>query len=385
VPDPDPAWTAALSLLTEREAAVLSLRRGALGGPHQSFAALAKQLGMSRQRAYQLYERAMGVLRNREETQELAARLAPMPEAIGPVGEETESSAELDVVDSAPSERDVEIAMKLVAEAERELGAALEACRDSGDHELVAALGSGRTVVATHLRELGLAATPPGPPLAIHRDGTDHDKAVRFARRYPGRPARDPSLPKRGRGRPVDPARLAMLERVHRGELDHATAAAELGLKRPAWTQWVAYHEQKAVGSAEAPREITRASVEPAGKGRGGRPFNVEKNARRAALLARLNAGELTNAEAAAELGIKVSAWSSWKGLHRKRMGAEPRKMAGNAARAGKRGRPEDKAEIGGAGDLAQRLARLDQLERFGRELKQRLRDLVRLVDQALG
>ncbi len=74
-------------------------------------------------------------------------------------------------------------------------------------------------------------------------------------------------------------------------------------------------------------REIEQASVEKpvalvTGKRRDGRPFNVAENERRAALLARLVAGEITNAEAAAELGIKASAWSSWKVLHRKRMAA---------------------------------------------------------------
>jgi hypothetical protein len=176
---------------------------------------------------------------------------------------------------------------------------------------------------------------------------------------------------KRGRGRPVDPARLAMLERVLRGELGHATAAAELGMKRPAWMQWFAYHEKQAGGSAslEAPREIARASLESAGKGRGCRPFNVAENARRAALLARLDAGELTNAEAAAELGITVGAWSSWKTSHTKR-----------AARP-----VTDDARASRDPNVVKRLARLDELERFGTELKQRLRDLLRLVNQALG
>jgi hypothetical protein len=71
---------------------------------------------------------------------------------------------------------------------------------------------------------------------------------------------------KRGRGRPVDPARLAMLGRVQRGELDHDEAAAELGLTHQVWSAWVAYQAKKQGHPAVAARATASPDLESFGR-----------------------------------------------------------------------------------------------------------------------
>jgi hypothetical protein len=485
VNDPAHVWRAALALLTERERAVLTLRHGAFGGERLTFADVSSKLRITRQRAHQLHHRAIEVLRHRDETRELAEKLAAGAAPVErDVKGEPEPNTVIAVVDPAPTKRALTIAMKRVAEADRELAQAIEACRDHGHEALGAALQSARTVIGVHMRELvevpvlaARATERVSTALSVDREDDDHDRRIRILRQTGGkeaRPARDPSIPKRGRGRPVDPARLEMLRRVERGELGHAKAAAELGLTRSRWTGWVAYQTKNASGQSVAavasevvspprprvdpteiarrvavldrvksgeltndqaaaevgmrrwkwetwkstyrkgqsskaaarsaaaasatpdtspsgadrphgldaldrpevvsrtPMEIARVKNEPSldadddaveqRKRRDGRPFNVAENERRAALLARLVAGEITNAEAAAELGIKTSAWSSWKVLHRKRMaaaeapGGADRSPERTSVRRG-RGRPENVQET------ARRAAALERVQ----------------------
>ncbi|MBK9386610.1 MAG: hypothetical protein IPN34_17495 [Planctomycetes bacterium] len=108
---------------------------------------------------------------------------------------------------------------------------------------------------------------------------------------------------------------------------------------------------------------------------RRGRPENVQETARRVAMLGRVQAGEISNAEAAKELGISYTAWSGCKANYGKRNGvvvAEPRKVGTRA-----------KAIVPApTSDLRELVARFEVLERFGIELKARLRGLVRFVEK---
>jgi hypothetical protein len=98
---------------------------------------------ITRTRAHQLRCRTVEVLRHRDETRELAEKLA----AVGaPVVRDTEPKENMVIaVDSAPTKRDRSIAMKLVKQADRELAIAIDACRDAGDEALGAALESARS------------------------------------------------------------------------------------------------------------------------------------------------------------------------------------------------------------------------------------------------
>jgi hypothetical protein len=69
-------WRKALSILSEREGSVLSLRHGAFGGESLSFSEIGEQLGISRQRAHQLYEGALERLVGNEELRALVPAIA---------------------------------------------------------------------------------------------------------------------------------------------------------------------------------------------------------------------------------------------------------------------------------------------------------------------
>ncbi|MBK8232980.1 MAG: hypothetical protein IPK72_20950 [Candidatus Eisenbacteria bacterium] len=75
-------------------------------------------------------------------------------------------------------------------------------------------------------------------------------------------------------------------------------------------------------------------------------------------MLERVQRGELDHDEAAAELGIKLTAWNSWRAYHSKRQGHPA---------------------------VAPSATRLSDFERFGRELKQRVRAMLELVEGWLG
>jgi hypothetical protein len=115
-------------------------------------------------------------------------------------------------------------------------------------------------------------------------------------------------------------------------------------------------------------REIERTLTVPAAKQvssptgkRRDRPANVAETARRAVVLERVQASEITNAEADAELGLTVATWSSWKTYHAKRVG-----------------RP-------GTGDARILARRLNDLEPFALDLRHRLRGLLALVERWRG
>ncbi|MBK9386070.1 MAG: hypothetical protein IPN34_14760 [Planctomycetes bacterium] len=158
-----------------------------------------------------------------------------------------------------------------------------------------------------------------------------------------------------------------MLARVERGELDHSAAAKELGLTPGVWGLWRA-RQAKGQGKSTVAKRGARKNAR-------GRKADASETARRVAVLERVQAGELNNAAAARELGIKVGAWGVWKGGYLKRTGG------------GKQGRPPGKAAIRASaptGGLAGIVAQLEGLQSFGEELKVRVRAMVELVERRL-
>ncbi|MBK8232987.1 MAG: hypothetical protein IPK72_20985 [Candidatus Eisenbacteria bacterium] len=116
----------------------------------------------------------------------------------------------------------------------------------------------------------------------------------------------------------------------------------------------------------------------PTGKRRG-RPANVQETARRVAVLERVQTGEITKAEAAAELGIAYGTWAGWRALYGKRAGVIPAPIA--RASVEPTSIPTGKP----AADVAKLVERVEELERFGRELRHRLRDPLALVERWVG
>jgi hypothetical protein len=165
--------------------------------------------------------------------------------------------------------------------------------------------------------------------------------------------------------------RLAMLARVERGELDHSAAARELGLTPGVWGLWRARHA-KASGSG---KPVAKKRAKASGRGR---KADAAETARRVAMLGRVQAGEMNNAEAAKVLGISDAAWAAWKSYYLKK--------AGGAKLAARRGRPTKAATAAQrparpANPLAGLVAQLEGLRRFGAELRERVRAIEALVE----
>lgn len=112
---------------------------------------------------------------------------------------------------------------------------------------------------------------------------------------------------------------------------------------------------------------------------RSGRPANVQETARRAAVLERVQAGEISNAEAATEIGIAYGTWASWKALYAKRAGVIPAPIARASVE------PTSIATGKPAADVAKLVARVEELERFWSELRERIRDLLAVVERWVG
>jgi hypothetical protein len=164
--------------------------------------------------------------------------------------------------------------------------------------------------------------------------------------------------------------RLAMLARVERGELDHSAAAKQLGLPPGVWGLWRA-RQAKGQGKKPAAKRAARKNAR-------GRKANPAETDRRVAMLGRVQDGELNNPAAARELGIKVGAWGVWKSGYLKRAG-------GKRTPAFRRVRPPGTVTTrasASSGSLASIVAQLESLQRFGEELKVRVREMVALAER---
>ncbi|MBK9387304.1 MAG: hypothetical protein IPN34_21015 [Planctomycetes bacterium] len=408
------SWSTAIATLTDRELSAMVLRFGFRTGKPESFAAIGRELGENRVRAKAIFTNALGRLGRMEKTRALARYLADLNAALSsgaeavpsdaarsdqavavqhlrrraPAIEETryetlnggsdEDALEIDrgapAIDAAnsdaaapigdgdsavdqdePADREEEVAdepvserdaLKLVHAADRELARAIEQC--FGREDLLAELQRARTRVATGMREIEQTPT-------VH--AVKQVSSPTGKRR--GRPANDQETARRA----------AVLERVQAGEISNAEAATEIGIAYGTWAGWKALYRRRmgedAVRGRTARSESRPAETSSVRRGRG-RPENTVETARRAALLARVNSGEITNAEAAADLGIMVATWASWRSYH--------------AKRAGRPG--ADDTRVASEPHLEQRLARLEELERFGKELKARLKALLRFVEE---
>ncbi|MBK9387302.1 MAG: hypothetical protein IPN34_21005 [Planctomycetes bacterium] len=151
------------------------------------------------------------------------------------------------------------------------------------------------------------------------------------------------------------------------GELDHSAAAKELGLTPGVWGLWRARH---AKGQGKKP--VARKAAKKDARGRRADPAET---ARRVSMLERVQAGEVNNAAAAKDQGIKVGAWGAWKSGYLKRSGGGAKK------RGSPPGRITTRASAATDG-LAGVIAQLDGLRRFGEELRERISAIVELVEQ---
>jgi hypothetical protein len=171
--------------------------------------------------------------------------------------------------------------------------------------------------------------------------------------------------------------RLAMLARVERGELDHSAAAKALGLTPGVWGLWRARLAKGQSGKAVAKKA--------ARKNPRGRKADPAETARRVAMLGRVQAGELNNARAAKELGIKIGAWGVWKSGYLKRTGGAKPARRGRPPVPARRGRPPGKATTRAStptGSLAGIVAQLEGLQSFGDELRERVGAMAEMVER---
>ncbi|MBK9387354.1 MAG: hypothetical protein IPN34_21270 [Planctomycetes bacterium] len=416
------------------------LRFGFRTGKAESFAAIGRELGANRIRVQAVFRNAIQRLGAQDETRGLARYLAdlnavlseeepaeiasrpvpvieevdevepdkgedaPEPTREVPVREDANAvSPEAAAVDQDEpvSERD---ALKLVRAADRELARAIEEC--VGREDLLAELQRARHRIAAGLREIELASVE--KPVVVVSG-------------------------KRREGRPFNVVenerRAALLTRLVAGEITNAEAAAELGIKASAWSSWKVLH-RKRMAAVEAPGGADRSPERTSVRRGRGRPANVQETARRAAVLERVLAGEISNAEAATELGINLGTWGAWKSGYMKRTGIVRAPIARASVeptsiptRKRGRGRPVDPArlamfervqrgELGhdeAAAELGIKLSAwsswqtyhtkrgdrpdvaassamsLSDFESFGVELRLRLRDLQALVEKRLG
>lgn len=103
-------------------------------------------------------------------------------------------------------------------------------------------------------------------------------------------------------------------------------------------------------------------------------------------MLGRVQAGELNNAAAAKALGIKVGAWGVWKSNYQKRAGgAKPAARRCRPPGSARRDRPPGKATTRASApssSLAGVVEQREGLRRFGEKLRERVREMVELVEQ---
>jgi hypothetical protein len=176
-------------------------------------------------------------------------------------------------------------------------------------------------------------------------------------------PSRKPTAPQL-------PPRLPRRADRELAALDHLAPAPQLTRTRIA----AGLRELEQTPTVPAAKQVST----PTGKRRGP-PENVQETARRAAVLERVQAGEISNAEAATEIGIPYGTWAHWKALYAKRAGVIPAPIA--RASVEPTSIPTGKP----AADVAKLVARVEELERFGREMRERVLALVRLVERWLG
>ncbi|MBL8899809.1 MAG: hypothetical protein JNM84_19415 [Planctomycetes bacterium] len=361
-----PLWSRAVAALTESELVAVVLRFGFRTGKPEPFGAIGRELGVNRVRAQAIFTNALGRLGRMEETRALARYLADL-NAVLSEGAQREPSR------SAPqpvaSFEDPFEAPPLRTPAPR-----FEARFEEAAEELIDEAPVFERVAP--VREPSIA-----DPVAPNEDVE---------------PAVDPE-------EPVSEKEALALVRAADRELARAIEScagredlvAELQRARNRIAAGMREIEQASLQLVVPPRSHPTAEPAPASSGeRRGRPANVEENARRAAVLERVHAGVLTNAEAASELGLTYGAWFGWKAYYQKRTGTIAPAATVRASKAPsplvaeKRGagRPTDAATSPSRATsepyLPQLLARQESLQRFGIELRERVQEMLALVER---
>lgn len=151
----------------------------------------------------------------------------------------------------------------------------------------------------------------------------------------------------------------------------------------------------------------TAESAAATGGGVRGRKADPVETARRVAVLKRVEGGEISNNQAADELGLKIGTWAVWKSNYLKRQGGGKAKVKAKAAKAAKPAKAAKapkakggdalkaaraakaakaaKAASTGAPSLAglqDLVAHLQGVQEFGQALKAQLQQLADLVER---
>jgi hypothetical protein len=145
------------------------------------------------------------------------------------------------------------------------------------------------------------------------------------------------------------------------------------------------------------------AATAAASGGVRGRKADPVETARRVAALKRVESGEISNNQAADELGLKIGTWAVWKSNYLKRQGGgkakpkaakaakaakAPKAKRGDAlkaARAAKAAKAAKATATTGTGSLAglqDLVAHLQGVQEFGQALKAQLQELADLVER---
>lgn len=400
-------WFAALELLGEEELVVVVRRCGLDRRPRRSFEAIGAELGARAADVEAAYELALGRLAGDERTRPLVEHFATSGEAT----QEHEESEELVAVEgesgplsSEPAKEtgedlgagleeeviDASTALAAVLAADGALDEALAACDGESSPGLVMTLRQARVAVAVARRELERTIEQEHAALVA-----DQASSRASSTSAPSHEVQEPTSAKERRGRKPDlvetARRRAVLDRVLAGELSNAEAAEELGLRPSAWSVWKSVYSRR-VGLPTQRGAARSGVLEPAPprpRARGTRKPESPETRRRVAVLERFRAGELTNAQAASELGLRRSTWDAWKSYYIKRTGLEPfvpvtPETAGVALATGSTADADVQAPLENHA-LERLTARLHRLESLYLELEKRSREQELRLELLLG
>jgi hypothetical protein len=343
------SWSTAITTLTDLELTALVLRFGFRTGKPESFGMVGGELGVNRVRAQAIFTNALGRLARMEETRALSRYLADLNAALG-------DGAQVVPTDPAGSEQPAAV------QHLRRRAPVIEETRDetltSGSDE--DALEIDRGAPAIDAASSDAVASNGGAEHAADQ-GASSDEEV----------ATD--------DKPV--SEKDALKLVHAADRELARAIEQCVGREDLLAELQRARTRIAAGMREIEKKPTAPAAKqvssPTGKRRG-RPANVQEAARRAAVLKRVQAGELNNAAAAKGLGISDAAWAAWKSYYLKRTGGKKVTRRGRPTKATTAAqRPERPAS-----PLAGLVAQLEGLRRFGEELRDRVRAMVELVDR---
>jgi hypothetical protein len=411
------SWFAALDLLDEDELDVVVRRCGLDQKPPRSFEVIGGELGARPADVEASYQLALERLAGDERTLRLAVHFAtsaettrtPAASSEEPVAVEGASavtsgehgaggahdaSIELDTENEpaqAPEEDvDASTALAAVLSADGALEEALAECDEAMSPELVMVLRQARAAVAVARRELARTIEQEREALVA-----DHAASSASSTPVPNPESREPKRAKERRGRKPDlvetARRRAVLDRVLAGELSNAEAAEELGLRPSAWSVWKSVYSRR-VGLPTQRGAARSGVLEPApprSRALSTRKPESPETRRRVAVLERFQAGELTNAQAASELGLRRETWDAWKSYHIKRTGLAPFAPATPetpGAALASRSTTEVEAPTPPENHALERLAaRLHRLESLYIELEKRAREQELRLERLLG